>query len=262
MQIPVISRKRLQSRICNYLDREQFKTRSSDEIKEIITTYLGASAFEKIKGAIITYGQGEMSPPEFYNHMAQRVDTSSVAELFSGRSRKGIEWDMMKIAQEIREGHKTLLDLGCGQGLITCFIAAENPKLEITGIDYSPLSIERAIERARKYGLQNTSFKVDNLENTMRDENQYGIILCCHSIAEDNEHPNFINRRIGMLEQCIAPGGKLIVVTNEDVLTTEREGEPRKTKKRLVPKGQYTHQELIFREIKALNKEVIHIWRK
>ena len=39
---------------------------------------------------------------------------------------------------------RTLVDLGCGPGEITCELARRHPSVAFTGFDHSPVAIERA----------------------------------------------------------------------------------------------------------------------
>ena len=59
---------------------------------------------------------------------------------------------------------RSVLDLGCGPGEITCELARRHPSVAFTGFDHSPVAIERAREHARRLGLENVGFDVANLE--------------------------------------------------------------------------------------------------
>ena len=59
---------------------------------------------------------------------------------------------------------RSVLDLGCGPGEITCELARRHPSVVFTGFDHSPVAIERAREHARRLGLENVGFDVANME--------------------------------------------------------------------------------------------------
>lgn len=59
---------------------------------------------------------------------------------------------------------RSVLDLGCGPGEITCELARRHPSVDFTGFDHSPVAIERARGHARRLGLENVGFDVANLE--------------------------------------------------------------------------------------------------
>ena len=51
------------------------------------------------------------------------------------------------------------LDLGCGQGVSTCLLAAAYPQARFTGVDFHPQHIAHARQLAAGCGLQNVSFE-------------------------------------------------------------------------------------------------------
>lgn len=57
------------------------------------------------------------------------------------------------------------LDLGCGQGLMTCLLAAAHPQARFTGVDFHPEHIAHAQRLATSCGLTNVTFlEADFLE--------------------------------------------------------------------------------------------------
>ncbi len=55
-----------------------------------------------------------------------------------------------------------ILDFGCGNGLVTCFIAKAFPRAHVTGIDESENAIRRANEIKSRLKLKNVDFKVSS----------------------------------------------------------------------------------------------------
>ena len=70
---------------------------------------------------------------------------------------------------------KTVLDYGCGSGTITQKIANSNP-FRLNGIDISEVSINKAIDEAKKLNLQ-IEYTVDNCEKTKFKENTFDLIF-------------------------------------------------------------------------------------
>jgi SAM-dependent methyltransferase len=66
-------------------------------------------------------------------------------------------------ARERLPSPKRLLDVGCDNGVLTCFYAKLFPDSEVVGIDLYESSIDRAKELAEKLSLNNVSFQVLNL---------------------------------------------------------------------------------------------------
>ena len=62
-----------------------------------------------------------------------------------------------RVADRIGEA-RSILDVGCGVGILTTFYARQHPDKTFVGIDRSPVSIERAQERAQELGLTNVRF--------------------------------------------------------------------------------------------------------
>ena len=63
-----------------------------------------------------------------------------------------------------------ILDIGCGTGIVTCFMATIFPEFKITGIDRSKNSVAIANERKERLGLKNVTFIYDELGNFDGDE--------------------------------------------------------------------------------------------
>ena len=59
---------------------------------------------------------------------------------------------------------KTILDIGCDCGIITCFIARICPNAQVTGIDRSINAIKNARMLAEKLGISNVCFEVADAE--------------------------------------------------------------------------------------------------
>ena len=70
--------------------------------------------------------------------------------------------------------NKTILDYGCGTGSITEKIARFNPS-RIVGIDISEVSVNKAIEKAKKLKLE-IEYKVDNCESSSFESNTFDLI--------------------------------------------------------------------------------------
>lgn len=52
----------------------------------------------------------------------------------------------------------TVLDIGCDCGIITCFMALENPDSKFIGVDINELAVKNATELAQSLGLSNVEF--------------------------------------------------------------------------------------------------------
>ena len=66
--------------------------------------------------------------------------------------------------REFFEG--TVLDVGCGCGILSCFIAKTFPEVKVTGVDLCEKSVVSARALAERLGLTNTEFICGEAENT------------------------------------------------------------------------------------------------
>jgi SAM-dependent methyltransferase len=68
------------------------------------------------------------------------------------------------LAEQRLDGVRSVRDLGCGPGEITCELARRHPSIDFGGVDHSAVAIDRAWQHARRLGLENVRFEVANLE--------------------------------------------------------------------------------------------------
>jgi len=79
--------------------------------------------------------------------------------------------DMLNIIPE-----DTLLDVACGGGLVTCTLA---PRIKhATGIDITPLMIERAKQLEQERGLKNVSWRVGDVSPLPFLDSSYSLVIC------------------------------------------------------------------------------------
>ena len=77
--------------------------------------------------------------------------------------------------------NKTILDYCCGDGVHSIFPALKGA--EVTGIDFSSHSIERAKERSRNFNVENNcTFYAGDVEEIELQDKKYDLILCNESL--------------------------------------------------------------------------------
>lgn len=64
----------------------------------------------------------------------------------------------------------SVLDLGCGQGLGVCILAAANPDCDIVGVDFNPEHIANGVELAQKAELKNAHFVEGSFSDLLLDK--------------------------------------------------------------------------------------------
>ena len=91
------------------------------------------------------------------------------------------------VAERIGES-RTILDFGCGIGLLTTFYARRFPGCSFVGADRSGASLAVGRERAKALGLSNIRFDRLDLEQTPLTET-YDLIVCTQALVQSEGDP-------------------------------------------------------------------------
>ncbi|OAI49381.1 hypothetical protein AYO43_10695 [Nitrospira sp. SCGC AG-212-E16] len=92
-----------------------------------------------------------------------------------------------RVADRIGEA-RSILDVGCGVGILTTFYAKQHPGKTFVGIDRSPASIARAQEHAKARGLTNVQFECLDLDHTPPTRS-FDLILATHALVQVEQDP-------------------------------------------------------------------------
>jgi len=101
---------------------------------------------------------------------------------------------------------KTILDAGCGKGVLTFAAAQAFPEASVVGTDCCPRLVERNAELARRLNRRNVRFLAGDLTK-MEDREAYDAILATdvlEHVADDRD-------LLGRFQRAIRPGGYLIL---------------------------------------------------
>jgi SAM-dependent methyltransferase len=92
-----------------------------------------------------------------------------------------------RVASCIEDAH-SILDFGCGVGILTTFYGRQFPDKEFIGIDRSPVSVARAQEKAKALGLSNVRFACADIE---RDSvsGSYDLMVATHALLQAERDP-------------------------------------------------------------------------
>lgn len=96
----------------------------------------------------------------------------------------------------------SVIDVGCGTGILSLEIAKRFPQVHVTGMDNCAELIEKGTAIVRKAGIQNCAFQVaDTL--TLNAKDTFDLAICIDIL----EHIEDDTKAISMIRQCLKPGG-------------------------------------------------------
>lgn len=98
-------------------------------------------------------------------------------------------------------GARSILDVGCGVGILTTFYARQHPDKTFIGIDRSPASIARAQEQAKALGLTNVQFECLDLDHTTPPRS-FDLILTTHVLMQAEQDPGIPSRGWNTFERA------------------------------------------------------------
>jgi len=155
---------------------------------------------------------------------------------------------------DLRAG-QALLEVGCGTGKTTAWLAARVAPGRVTAIDFAPEMVARACRK----GI-NADFVCLDVCSDRLESDRYDVILCFHSF------PHFRDQSAALrnIAQALAPGGRLIVMhlagsahinqfhagvdgpVSQDVLPTGDDWKPLLAAAGLAPVTHVDNQDLFF----------------
>ncbi|MGH7183410.1 MAG: class I SAM-dependent methyltransferase [Nitrospiraceae bacterium] len=97
-----------------------------------------------------------------------------------------------RVADRI-DGARSILDVGCGVGILTTFYAIQYPDKTVVGIDRSPASIARAQEQAEALHLRNVQFECFDLDHGA-PTHPVDLILATHALLQAEQDPGIPSR--------------------------------------------------------------------
>ncbi len=83
----------------------------------------------------------------------------------------------------------TLLDFGCGPGIVTTYLARRFPDSSFTGIDRSPECIRVAQEQANQLHLKNVKFVCHDFDVFPEGLEPFDVVLSCQALLQSEHDP-------------------------------------------------------------------------
>lgn len=124
----------------------------------------------------------------FYDLTAQ---PRSVPALYSQR----YEYYLQVGSRVVRHfsGAPSVLDVGCGIGILTTFYAQQHPNGIVVGIDRSPASIALARQRAQELGLNNVRFDCLDIDQQALAE-EFDLVIATHALLQAEQDSGLPSR--------------------------------------------------------------------
>jgi 2-polyprenyl-3-methyl-5-hydroxy-6-metoxy-1,4-benzoquinol methylase len=133
-------------------------------------------------------------------------DSDQVNYYFDKTSRRILE-------HSLRLEHKRVLDLGCGVGRLTVWLARKAQ--HVTGVDISEEMIRVAQSAAASEGLRNVTFQVYDGTTLLYGDASFDVIVCVGVLKYIVDEADFF-RVIGEMCRTVASGGQIAVVDQFD----------------------------------------------
>ncbi|MEM1328492.1 MAG: methyltransferase domain-containing protein [Bacteroidota bacterium] len=107
---------------------------------------------------------------------------------------------------------ENVLEVGCGVGAQTVFIASQNPDTHFMAIDIASDSLEQAKEKIAELGLENVTFQQrDALQLSAKTDGVFDHVFVCYVL----EHLPDPLRLLDQLKKVLRPGGSITVIEGD-----------------------------------------------
>ena len=189
-----------------YISNRRLIEQSDDENKDKIISVLSRGVVaEKTHNA---NEQHYEVPPEFFNYVLGTNLKYSCSLFDDADSLDDAEESMLKLyidRADIKDGHE-VLDLGCGWGSFSLYVAERYPDINITSVSNSSDQIAYIKNEAHKKGLSNIkAFRMD--VNNLELNKKYDRIVS----IEMFEHLRNYKLILNYLNHALKPDGKLFI---------------------------------------------------
>jgi len=102
-----------------------------------------------------------------------------------------------------------ILDVGCGIGGTSRYLASNIPGSTVTGITLSTKQVERATKLAKDRNIPNANFQVMDALNMTFPDNSFDVVWAC----ESGEHMPDKKRYVDEMTRVLKPGGRIVIAT-------------------------------------------------
>jgi MPBQ/MSBQ methyltransferase len=116
--------------------------------------------------------------------------------------------DKMLEFSQVKEPVK-VLDVGCGIGGTSRYLAKKFPAAEVTGITISNEQQQRATALATERGVSNAKFEICDALNMKYEDNTFDFVWAC----ESGEHMPDKEQYVKEMTRVLKPGGRIVIAT-------------------------------------------------
>jgi len=102
-----------------------------------------------------------------------------------------------------------VLDVGCGIGGTSRYIAKKFPEASVTGITISPEQQRRATQLAEERGVGNAKFELCDALDMKYEDNSFDLVWAC----ESGEHMPDKEKYVQEMTRVLKPGGRIVIAT-------------------------------------------------
>ncbi len=100
------------------------------------------------------------------------------------------------------DGAPSVLDVGCGIGILTTFYAKQHPGCTVLGLDRSPASIDLARQRAQELGLTNLRFECLDIDQEALP-GEFDLVIATHTLLQAEQDPGLPSRDWRTFERSV-----------------------------------------------------------
>lgn len=113
-----------------------------------------------------------------------------------------------------------ILDIGCGGGANLKRLMQRSPKAKVTGVDYSPVSVEKS-RSVNADAIASSRCKVleASVESLPFEDNTFAMVTAFETVYFWPD----IENSFAEVRRILAPGGRFLIVNEDDGLTSNNE---------------------------------------
>merc|ERR1719393_903312 len=144
-------------------------------------------------------------------HLGWYAEGERKGPLYGGKDFIEAKYDFIDKMLEFSQADKpaTILDVGCGIGGTSRYLAKKYPEAQVTGITISPEQQRRATELASERGIANAKFELVDALAMKYPDNSFDFVWAC----ESGEHMPDKKKYVEEMTRVLKPGGRIVVAT-------------------------------------------------